>query len=140
MWRDRDELREIAHGTLADACESLMQYRGMGGFLAGQVIADLKYVEPLRSASDWHTWAVSGPGSRRGLNRLLNRDKDSAWTEANWFRSLRELHDEIEPLVHLTKMPPLHAQDLQSCLCEYDKFERGRLGEGPLRSRYDGAA
>jgi hypothetical protein len=138
MWRDREKLRRIAHGTLAAACNVLTQYRDMGGFMAGQVIADLKYVEPLRSASDWHSWAISGPGSRRGLNRVLNRDKDTPWNESEWLRSLRELHAEIEPLIRSAKMRSLHAQDLQSCLCEVDKFERLRLGEGQPRSKYPG--
>jgi hypothetical protein len=42
---------------------------GLGPFYIGQIIADLKYVEPLKSAKDWWTYCVPGPGSQRGLNR-----------------------------------------------------------------------
>ena len=115
-----------------------MQYPGMGSFLAAQVICDLKYVEPLRSADDWRTWAASGKGSLRGLNRVMGHDKGRSWTEHEWFRRLHALHAEIGPLVRASKMPPIHAQDLQNCLCEFDKYERTRLGEGKPRCRYAG--
>ena len=35
-------------------------------------------------------------------------------------------------------MPMIHAQDLQNCLCEFDKYERVRLNEGRPRSNYPG--
>jgi hypothetical protein len=30
----------------------------------------------------------------------------------------------------------LSASDLRSCLCEFDKYERGRLGEGKPKRRF----
>jgi hypothetical protein len=140
MWEDRESLQRIVHGTLAEAHRTLMKYRDMGSFMAGQVIADLKYVPPLPHAPDWWTWAASGPGSRRGLNRVLGRPKDAPWTEAEWLRSLQRLHAAIRPLIAEAKMPSIHAQDIQNCLCEWDKFERVRLGEGKPRSKYPGLA
>jgi hypothetical protein len=140
MWRDRESLRRIVHGTLADAHRKLMEYRDMGSFMAAQIIADLKYVQPLRNATDWFTWAASGPGSRRGLNRVLGRPKDAPWTEAEWLRCLQRLHQAIRPRIVAAMLPSLHAQDLQGCLCEFDKVERVRLGEGTPRSKYPGMA
>lgn len=32
----------------------------------------------------------------------------------------------------------LCAQDIQNCLCEFDKYERVRLGEGAPKQRYPG--
>jgi hypothetical protein len=88
-------------------------------------------------ASDWWTWAVSGPGSRRGLNRVVGRAKDTNWSEKAWKDTLVVLQKEVAVL-----LPPwmdrLHAQDLQNCLCEFDKYERVRLGEGRPRSLYAG--
>jgi hypothetical protein len=139
MWRDRSSLRRAVRGpTLAEAHRALLNYRDMGSFMAGQVIADLKYVQPLRNAKDWWTWAPSGPGSRRGLNRVLGRPKNAPWTETEWLRCLQALHQEIRPLLASAKMRDMHAQDLQNCCCEYDKMERVRLGEGKPRSKYAG--
>jgi DNA adenine methylase len=117
-----------------------MGYRGFGSFLAGQVVADLKYDSPLNRAPDWWTWAASGPGSRRGLNRVLGRPKSSPWDETEWLQSLQRLHEIIGPRIAAAGMPEIHMQDLQNCLCEWDKFERVRLGEGKPRSRYPGQA
>jgi len=140
MWDNRERLCRIVHGTLAQSHRKLMACQGLGSFLAAQVVADIKYVEPLRSAADWWTWAASGPGSKRGLNRDLGRRVKDPWTESEWFRQLQLLHQEIRPLIR-SAMPKLqlHAQDLQNCLCEFDKYERVRLGEGKPRSQYPGA-
>ena len=67
LWHDRAALRPRKGDTLASFAKRLMQHRDMGGFMVGQIIADTKQVQPLRGASDWWTWAISGPGSRRGL-------------------------------------------------------------------------
>jgi hypothetical protein len=91
LWDAREYVRPRAGDTLQAFFTRLRQFRDMGTFLAGQVVADVKYIEPLKSAPDWHTWATSGPGSRRGLNRLLGRDKNTPWDEADWRRTLRQL-------------------------------------------------
>jgi hypothetical protein len=114
----------------------LRQCDGMGEFMSAQVVADVKYVEPLRGARDWMTFAASGPGSRRGLNRVLGRPTDAYWQEENWRGALHKLHDTIRPDLERIGLGDLHAQDLQNCLCEFDKFERVRLGEGKPKRRF----
>jgi 5-hmdU DNA kinase, helical domain len=121
--------------TLARVSEELQQHRGIRGFMAGQIIADLKYVAPLRHAPDWWTWAVSGPGSRRGLNWVYNRDITTRWKEPEWYAALTKLKARIDPLIAEVGMPPLHAQDLQNCLCEMSKYVRGYS-----RRKYPGLA
>ncbi len=142
LWNDRADIQHTidSRDMLAEVHSVLMRYDGLGSFLAAQVIADLKYVKPLCMASDWHTWAASGPGSRRGLSRVLGSDIDEPWRESVWLATLKTLHPKINALVKKADMPALHAQDLQNCLCEFDKYERTRLGEGRPRSRYQGAA
>lgn len=135
LWSQRERLRPQLGDTLNCYHMLLGQFQGLGSFLAAQVVADLKYVEPLKSASDWHTFAASGPGSRRGLNRILGRSVKSPWSEDDWRQKLNKL--QVATAVHLRRAGiELHAQDLQSALCEMDKYERARLGEGKPKQRY----
>lgn len=149
MWKDRERIEDVIFnrslGTmvfgLQDVHGVLESFRGMGSFMSAQVIADLKYAAiGLNRAPDWWTWAASGPGSRRGLARVCNVpfDKQAAWHELDWLEKLQELHKKIEPYVIREQMPKVHAQDLQGWLCEFDKYERVRLGEGRPRNLYPG--
>lgn len=129
LWAARKNLRPSYAGeTLAGYHAKLMRFDGLGSFMAAQVVADLKYVDPLNNALDWWTWAASGPGSRRGLNRVMGRDTDAPWREPEWYQCLMKLRTALKL--------DLHAQDLQNCLCEFDKYERVRLGEGRPKQLY----
>jgi hypothetical protein len=138
MWKNRKRLRPTAQDTLCSYHMLLGQWHGMGSFMSAQVVADLKYVEPLRSARDWHTFAASGPGSRRGLNRVMGRPVSAPWREDEWRLELGRLQEEFnERWVRLgVDHPPLHAQDVQNVLCEYSKYIKTKLGEGRPRARY----
>jgi hypothetical protein len=138
LWRNRTEIRPRKDDTLATFNERLRNYRGMGSFIAAQIIADMKYVEPLKSATDFWSWAAPGPGSRKGLNYVCGRSPETHWQDEEWRSQLGVLQAKIDPLVRAACMPRLHAQDLQNCLCEFSKYERTRLGEGRPKQRYDG--
>lgn len=140
MWNKRAEIRPREGDTLAAFHARLMEHGNtVGSFIAAQIVADMKYVKPLKNASDWWTWAAPGPGSERGLNRVFTRGVDEKWNPKLWLDILTELRMKIDPLIKKAGMPFLHAQDLQNCLCEFDKYERVRLGEGKPRSKYQGA-
>ena len=112
-----------------------------GSFMAAQVIADLKYDVNYRKKEDWFDFVASGPGSRRGLNRLLENDLAAPFTEDDFKHCLGVLSTEYaEDFTATRGWEPLHYQDIQNCLCEFDKYERVRLGEGRPRSRYKGGA
>lgn len=139
LWLQRKYLRPRADDTLDSFAQRIISVKNQGRFMVGQIVADAKY-EPdsiLRNALDWNTFAVSGPGSRRGLNRVVGRDKNLHWKEADWHARLMELRVEVNGKLP-KHMERLHAQDLQNCLCEFDKYERVRLGEGRPRSLYPG--
>lgn len=133
LWAARKLMRPEMDDGLARYHAKLMRFDGLGSFMAAQVVADLKYVEPLMSAEDWWTWAASGPGSRRGLNRVFMYDTSAPWNEVAWLQHLTMLRASVLPLL---KGMDLHAQDLQNCLCEWDKYERVRLGEGRPKQLY----
>jgi hypothetical protein len=124
LWEAREQIRPRVHDTLRSFFDRLSAFKYMGSFYTGQVVADVKYAQ-LMTAPDWTTFAVPGPGSERGLNRVFGMPKDCPWREDNWQRRLVDLHG-------MTKTS-MHAQDLQNCLCEFDKYERIRLGEGRVR-------
>ena len=135
MWEGRHGLQCHKGETLASYHARLMEYDGMGSFMAAQVVADLKNTvgQPLNKASDWYTWAASGPGSRRGMHRVLGRDYTQGFHEKSWKAAM----DELLPLVkRATGIDTLHAQDLQNCLCEFDKYCRAKFGQGEPKQIY----
>lgn len=109
----------------------------LGSFYAAQIVADVKQVQ-LKDAKDWWTFAASGPGSRRGLNRLLGRPIANPWSKDDyaWHAALQRLQEDIAPELEQIGIGRLCAQDLQNCLCEFDKYERMRLSEGKPKRRY----
>ena len=134
LWKARDGLRPRPGDTLTSWHMTIGAFYDLGSFMAAQIVADLKYVDPhLLAAPDWHTFAASGPGSRRGLNRVLERRVDSPWQEDAWRQELGRLRDWLNG--RLKWAEPLHAQDVQNCLCEFDKYARVRAGWRP-RARY----
>jgi hypothetical protein len=46
------------------------------------------------------------------------------------------MREQIMPELEGIGLGDLHAQDLQNCLCEFDKMERARLGEGKPKRRF----
>ena len=137
LWRSRNHMSPTPGTKLTDYCTRLMDFDGVGGFMAAQVIAYLKYAGPLRLAPDWMSFALSGPGSRRGLNRIMGRPVDTTWTEPAWQTGFRRFEAMIRPELQSMGLSDLHCQDLQNCLCEVDKFLKGTLGEGKPKRRFD---
>jgi hypothetical protein len=130
----------ILDTTMRGTWANLVRLKGLGSFLAGQMVADLAQIETGRAWPDASTWAPIGPGSARGLNRLMGRPKDKAVSQEEFERLLPELMSILYPLVQpLWDDRRLQAMDVQNCACEYDKNRRLMLGEGRVRARYDGA-
>lgn len=125
----------ITYGdTLEDYWGYLTQFDGLGSFMAGQVVADLKYIDPvLEKASDWNTFAPLGPGSIRGLNRFHGRPTDKSLPQK---QGLEEINAVRLALATMDIFLPAH--DVQNCMCETDKFIRLTKGEGKTRSKYAG--
>jgi len=133
LWAARDKFRPHSKDTLDTFHARLAAVPLMGGFYTGQVVADLKYVGPLRNAPDWWDFAVSGPGSRRGLSRAMGLDLGSSWPDDDWARILHPMRHAIAPKLSKAGLPKMHAQDMEHCLWEFDRYERIRLGEGKGR-------
>jgi hypothetical protein len=78
---ERKNMRPQTGDTL-ESTTTADGFDGLGSFIAAQVVADLKYIEPLNKRFDWQTFAASGPGSRRGLNRVARRSQIPGLTES----------------------------------------------------------
>lgn len=124
LWEARKYIRPHSGDLLKDFADRLSSFKYMGLFYTGQVVADLKYAQ-LQTAPDWDTFVLPGPGSERGLNRVCGRAKNTPWKTGEWEEAFRVLHDQITTV--------MHAQDLQNCLCEADKYWRALGGEGRVR-------
>lgn len=120
--------------VLAARHDDLRKLEGMGSFMSAQVLADLKNTKghPLYEASDWWTWAAPGPGSMRGLAWLY----DKRIPESQFMHHITMTRE----FVQCTLKIEISAQDIQNCLCEFDKYMRVKSKTGRSKRYYPGEA
>ncbi len=122
----------------------LRELPGFGGFgfMAKEVLQDWllwnDWCDTSVDVLDEATWTPIGPGARRGLNRLALRPIAKQQSEQAFLAEITTLRTFINErwLATFKDETPLTAHDIQFCLCEFDKYERVRLGEGRPRSTY----
>jgi hypothetical protein len=131
-WRKQWEVWQKFPPLLFEVNEWI-KGEGLGSFMRGQIIADLKYLPFLLKAEDWWTWAAPGPGSLRGLNIVLNRPMDTPWLSGEWLTELERLSRTVNPMLNKMGLENLHNQDLQNCLCEWSKYTKTANGWGQPR-------
>lgn len=133
MWAKRKQItKDIDVGQLGNVHIRLLQENGIASFMGAQIVADLKYAHPDRW-EDFNTFVASGPGSQRGLNRVMGNPVNMGWNELFFRKTLLELRDAANARL---SMEPLTAQDIQNCLCEFDKYERAKTGDGRPKQKY----
>jgi hypothetical protein len=131
--------------TLARRHEDYMLFEGIASFMSAQILADLKNTpgHPLHTAEDWYEWSAPGPGSLRGLEWYHGKKFTLGATGA-YKKGIREVADYLQtnyPGVARHLMPrgdDINMQDLQNCLCEFDKYMRVRTGKGRSKRGYEG--
>jgi hypothetical protein len=134
-WNNRKRWRPDIDDSLNSYHTKLMGGYGMGSFMAAQLVADLKHVQPLKKASDWNTFAASGPGSRKGLNVVMGREMDKPWSEEDWRFTLGRLIEAGAPKLKEKELT-LDAQDWQNCLCEFSKWWKAFTGIGRPKQKF----
>jgi len=127
----------IDGSTMQAAHEALVCRYGFGSFMAGQVVADLRWAKD-GYWSDYNRWAPVGPGSARGMNRVLGLPVKSGFHQDYFVERLRELIEQLRSVLPESISSRLEAHDYQNCLCEFDKYERALHSEGKPKSRYPG--
>jgi hypothetical protein len=136
MWETRERIRPKPGESLDSWHARLLEYKGFDNFMAAQVVADVKFTKLLESARDWVRFAASGPGSGPGMNRIHGRAPKSRSREDDWRLELARLRAKLNPHFESHSLPSISAHDAQNCLCEWQKYERERLGEGHPRQRF----
>lgn len=132
LWARRAYTRPKEGDTLEAFFNRLCEQPGIGGFMGAQVVADIKQYKPLSNASDFYTFARSGPGSRRGMNWVIGNDPRMHWNEREWHVALMALSSQLNS--NLTCV--LDAQNLQNCLCEYSKYCKVKHLEGRAKQLF----
>jgi len=121
-----------APGDSLESAEKKLVVPGIGTFLRGQIIADLKMLDmPLYDADDWYTWCAVGPGSTAGLNYLYDRPQKPIRDE-----QFRKEVNEVRTIVRDRVGVHLCAQNTQNCLCEFSKYVRTKYYGGKPKARY----
>lgn len=124
--------------------KSLLAYPLVGPFTAYEIACDIRFDIPA-PVYDALTWANIGPGANRGLRRLglpvaldsmLNLFKEFHTAERFYPNSVIVNH--FYDRDHCTKSPPFELREIEHSLCEFDKYERIRLGQGKPRMKYRG--
>lgn len=132
--RDTDKLEDVA--------DAMMTVSGIGEFMANQVITDLRYTTILHRGiacsgtsrwSDWTTFVLAGPGTRRGLNRYMGAEgglpsgRKFPKMTGDCAPLLLDIRSALAP--RFSTEVNQHFRDpnnLSNCFCEFDKYCRGR--------------
>jgi hypothetical protein len=126
---------QVEQDSMQVTWSHLTPYYGFGSFMAGQVVADLRWAWPGKWR-DRNDWAPMGPGSKRGMNRLQGRPADAPLGQEKFLRELREMMELCRDRLSASITDRLEAIDYQNCLCEYDKHSRVLFGEGRPKQLY----
>lgn len=156
-------LNPEVNSSLEGMWKWLKKFPFLGDFMAYEIVTDLRHTDLLCDAHDILTWANPGPGAMRGLNRLHGRPLNGKGNRTRFIEEMRELLllsqddlcwprlvnglllssnfaiDSVEELENLNvdqSWPTWEMRDVEHALCEFDKYERARLGEGRPKGVY----
>lgn len=138
-------VKEVPKGWKAVAqMMSAIQGFGGSGFMTKETLLDTTYTrfwggepDPLGFTypSDWMEWTPIGPGARRGAARVMGHDDQRQLKEKDSFDVIMDLLSWSRSLWP-NEWDDLNPHNIQFQLCEFDKYERVRLGQGKPRSIY----
>ena len=112
--------------------------RGIGDFLAYEIVSDLRHTKYLHDAPDIMTWANAGPGALRGLTRLWGYQPKTRQISGYSFpkKSALEAMQNLLARSRETRWklhtPPWEMRDVEHWLCEHDKYMRIKNSQGVL--------
>jgi hypothetical protein len=106
----------------------------LGPFTSYEIVCDLRYTDLLCRAPDKLSWANAGPGAMRGLERVYSENPAATRPvkKAHSVEFMRVLLHEA----HRRGWTDWEMREVEHTLCEFDKYERVRLGQGRSKRRY----
>lgn len=127
--------------SMQETHSNLQKIHGIGSFIAGQIVADLRHVWP-GMWEDRHLWAPLGPGSRRGIAWLQGWngiDKLPRMSQEDFNDLMQDLMAWASKNVSkIYEERQLEAHDIQNVLCETDKYNRLTFGTGRAKNKFAG--
>lgn len=128
--------------SLREAAESLQRFVCLGGFMAYEIVSDLRWTHLLKNAEDINTWAHLGVGATRGMGWLVHGDP-KAFRHMNGRDQFVMLHNakylldqSRNPILWPHEWPRWEMREVEHWLCEYDKYRRAGRGER-MKRRFD---
>lgn len=120
----------IASGDSLETMATKLITPGIGSFLSGQIVADIKWLPHHRKAKDWLTWCTPGPGSMLGLSMIYDK--------VGYTWSVEEFQSKVWEVREILRQSgtELDAQNTQNCLCELSKYIRAKHFGARLKSTY----
>jgi len=135
--------RYVVPESMEQTALRLHELPGVGSFIAGQVVADLRHVidGTKRVGGNWQDrmlWAPVGPGSNRGMRYLLGVYNAADLAGRGGEMPQKVFTIKLQELVALAQRHTvvstifadrkLEAHDIQNTLCELGKYIRVRNG------------
>lgn len=138
IWSHRKKLAAEIHSatTLQGVYKTFLRHYGWGLFVSYQIALEI-YQAGIIEPCDVMTWSQAGPGSTRGLNRVLFSVPDNI----KKFKP-DDFNTALSSVLFLVnqqwpkEFKQLEMHDIEHALCEFDKYERTRLGQGKPRSNF----
>jgi hypothetical protein len=143
LWQHRQQICDTARETnnWQSTHEVLQKVLGFGGsgFMAKETLLDTMHCKFWEGGlpNDYWDWTPIGPGARRGINRLLNQSLDIKMDSGLMLEVILKLVGE-QYKYWPKEWEKLSPSEGQFQLCEFDKINRVRNGEGRPRSKYNG--
>jgi alpha-glutamyl/putrescinyl thymine pyrophosphorylase clade 1 len=123
--------------------EALLSYRGIGPFLAYQLIADLNYTRVVNFSE--MEFVVPGPGARSGIRKCFADYGDHDEADLIRYVAERQEHEFATRAIAFENLwgRPLQLIDCQNLFCEVDKYARvvhpdvqGMGGRSRIKQRF----
>lgn len=122
--------------TIQGMHQQLMNVNYLGGFMAYEVVSDLRWTDVLQNAPDIMSWANAGPGCVRGLSRIVHGEPRGIFAR-NSQKSQDDMVEYMQILLEKSQEEkywpqdwrPWEMREVEHWLCEYSKIT-GYLEDG----------